>query len=60
MKSLTYLAIADPEGSVNGAIGVVAGLISTVPSTNGAKPARNLHKKMKQFYVNILLFSFAC
>lgn len=37
-----YLAMADPVGSVNGSIGVLAGFTITVPSTKGANPGRNL------------------
>ena len=34
-------------GIVIGVMGVMAGLTITVPSTNGAKPGRNLLKEMK-------------
>lgn len=43
-KYYSYLATAEPEGIESGAIGVTAALTSTVPSTNGANPAKNLHK----------------
>ena len=34
--------MADPVGSVNGLVALVAELTITVPSTNGANPGRNL------------------
>lgn len=44
MKSFSraHPATAEPAGTESGAIGVIAGLTMTVPSTNGANPGRNL------------------
>lgn len=38
-----YLAMAEPEGSVNGLVAAFEGFAITVPSMNGAKPGRNLY-----------------
>lgn len=42
ISKINYLAMADPAGSVNGLVALVAGFTITVPSTNGANPGRNL------------------
>lgn len=47
LEHYSYLATAEPEGIESGAIGVTAALTSTVPSTNGANPAKNLHKTLQ-------------
>lgn len=54
--------MADPVGSVNGSIGVLAGFTITVPSTKGANPGRNLfwyERKINfywQFRIEITIF----
>lgn len=42
-----YPATAEPAGTESGAVGVMAGLTRTVPSTNGANPGRNLLEQKK-------------
>jgi hypothetical protein len=59
----THPATADPAGTEGDVIGVIAGFTITVPSTNGAKPGRNLNEKnfllLKSFFfVEVFTFMF--
>lgn len=54
--SATHPATADPAGTETGAIGVIAGLTMTVPSTNGANPGRNLRKEKTELKNSKRLF----
>lgn len=50
------LATEEPDGIESGAIGVTAALTSTVPSTNGANPAKNLHKTKQFIFLLVSIF----
>lgn len=49
----SHPATAEPAGTENGEIGVIAGLTMTVPSTNGANPGRNLKTNQSEKEVEL-------